>query len=140
MTGWDLEPQGIQGVVKTTGESARKFGTHATSYGKHLESAAKSAGTISAEGGGGGSGSVSAGESGEGAAGGLVALALSQFAHHTTTDLKFIAARARKSLQGAIEATTEYLNGDMQMAERAQHSTTHGRVDLDPKKDGVQTK
>ncbi|XNR92435.1 DUF6507 family protein [Streptomyces sp. R-74717] len=135
MTGWDLKPQGISGVLKTTGEVAGKIQTYATSYGDHLSSAASSAGTISAEGGGDGGG----GKDGEKAAGGLVALALSQFAEHTTPDLKFIAARAGKSLQGAVDATTAYLNGDLEMAAEAQRKAL-GAVDLDPKKPGVQDK
>jgi hypothetical protein len=134
MTGWDLKPQGIQGVLKTTGEVAAKIQTHVTSYGDHLTSAASSAGTITAEGGGGDSG----GKGGE-AVGGLVALALSQFAEHTTGDLKFIAARAGKSLTGAVDATTAYLNGDLDMAAEAQRKAL-GAVDLDPKKPGVQTR
>ncbi|MEE1841391.1 DUF6507 family protein [Streptomyces sp. JV190] len=131
MTGWDLKPQGIQGVLKTTGEVASKIQTYATSYGDHMTSAASSAGTITAEGGGGGKG-------GE-AVGGLVALALSQFAEHTTPDLKFIAARAGKSLTGAVDATTAYLNGDLDMAAEAQRKAL-GAVDLDPKKPGVQSR
>ncbi|MES9554465.1 MULTISPECIES: DUF6507 family protein [unclassified Streptomyces] len=135
MTGWDLKPQGIQGVLKTTGEVASKIQTYATSYGDHMTSAASSAGTITAEGGGGG------GEGGKGgeAVGGLVALALSQFAEHTTPDLKFIAARAGKSLTGAVDATTAYLNGDLDMAAEAQRKAL-GAVDLDPKKPGVQSR
>ncbi|MEE1807675.1 DUF6507 family protein, partial [Streptomyces sp. BE133] len=89
----------------------------------------------SAEGGDGGGG----GKDGEKAAGGLVALALSQFAEHTTSDLKFIAARAGKSLQGAVDATTAYLNGDLEMAAEAQRKAL-GAVDLDPQKPGVQDK
>jgi hypothetical protein len=135
VTGWDLKPQGIQGVLKTTGEVASKIQTHATSYGDHLTSAASSAGTISADAGAGGGG----GGKGEEAVGGLVALALSQFAEHTTGDLKFIAARAGKSLTGAVEATTAYLNGDLEMAAEAQRKAL-GAVDLDPKKPGVQTR
>ncbi|MFJ2379355.1 DUF6507 family protein, partial [Streptomyces sp. NPDC087769] len=131
---WDLKPQGIQGVLKTTGEVASKIQTHATSYGDHLTSAASSAGTITAGGGGGDSG----GKGGE-AVGGLVALALSQFAEHTTGDLKFIAARAGKSLTGAVDATTAYLNGDLDMAAEAQRKAL-GAVDLDPKKPGVQSR
>ncbi|MFI6726737.1 DUF6507 family protein [Streptomyces atratus] len=122
-------------MLKTTGEVASKLQTYATSYGDHLSSAASSAGTISAEGGGDGGG----GKDGEKAAGGLVALALSQFAEHTTPDLKFIAARAGKSLQGAVDATTAYLNGDLEMATEAQRKAL-GAVDLDPKKPGVQDK
>ncbi|MFE6667201.1 DUF6507 family protein [Streptomyces sp. NPDC057697] len=136
MTGWDLKPQGIQGVLKTTGEVASKIQTHATSYGDHMTSAASSAGTISAEGGGGGDGG---GKGGDQAVGGLVALALSQFAEHTTGDLKYVAARAGKSLTGAVDATTAYLNGDLDMAAEAQRKAL-GAVDLDPKKPGVQTR
>ncbi|MGW2142582.1 DUF6507 family protein, partial [Streptomyces sp. NPDC001773] len=32
VTGWDLKPQGIQGVLKTTGETAGKIETYAKSY------------------------------------------------------------------------------------------------------------
>ncbi|WP_052869804.1 DUF6507 family protein, partial [Streptomyces niger] len=111
MAGWDLDPQGIQGVLKTTGEFAGKIETHTKAYGEHLQSAATSAGTITAEGGGQGGG-----QGGEKPAGGLVALALSQFSEHTVNDLKFIAMRAGKSLNGAVEATTAYTNGDLEMA------------------------
>ncbi|MFE7466010.1 DUF6507 family protein [Streptomyces sp. NPDC057499] len=136
MTGWDLKPQGIQGVLKTTGEVAAKIQTYATSYGDHLSSAASSAGTITAEGDGGG-GKGGGGKDGEGAVGGLVALALSQFAEHTTPDLKYIAARAGKSLTGAVDATTAYLDGDLDMATEAQRRAV-AAVDMDPNKPGVQ--
>jgi len=130
MTGWDLKPQGIQGVLKTTGETASHIETYAKSYGEHLTSAASSAGTISAEGPGG--------TGGEKPTGGLVALALSQYAEHAATDLKFIAARAGKSLTGAVEATTAYLNGDEEMAAEAQRKAL-GTPDLDLTKPGVQS-
>ncbi|MGW5663768.1 DUF6507 family protein [Streptomyces sp. NPDC003758] len=121
--GWDLKPQGIQGVLKTTGEAASHFEKQANAFGEHLTSAASSAGTISADGGGGG---------GDGKPqGGLVVLALSQYAEHATRDLQFIAARAGKSLQGAVDATTAYLNGDEQMAAQAQRKAlADPRVDM----------
>ncbi|WP_234425822.1 DUF6507 family protein, partial [Streptomyces kebangsaanensis] len=111
MPGWDLRPQGITQVLRSTGESASKLQGYAKSYGEHLTSAATSAGTISA--GSGGSG----GEQGQG---GLVALALSRYAEHAAKDLQFVAARAGKSLQGVVDATTAYLNGDQEMAAEAQ--------------------
>ncbi|WP_438303839.1 DUF6507 family protein [Streptomyces sp. HUAS TT11] len=121
MTGWDLKPQGIQGVLKSTGETASHLEGQAKAYGEHLTSAASSAGTVSAEGGGGGGK----------AQGGLVALALSQYAEHATKDLQYIAARAGKSLQGAVDATTAYLRGDEEMAARAQQrALAEPRVDL----------
>ncbi|CAL9314720.1 MULTISPECIES: DUF6507 family protein [Streptomyces] len=119
MPGWDLKPQGISHVLKTTGEAASKLEKYATAFGEHLTSAASSAGTVSAEGGG---------EGGEKAQGGLVALALSQFAERATKDLKFVAARAGKSLQGAVDATTAYLNGDEEMAAEAQRKTLQAPV------------
>lgn len=126
MAGWDLKPQGIQQVLKTTGETASRIGDHAKAYGEHLTSAATYAGTISAEGAGGGGG----GE-GEKAQGGLVALALSQYAEHASKDLQFVAARAGKSLQGAVDATTAYLRGDEAMAAEAQRrALAEPRVDL----------
>jgi hypothetical protein len=140
MTGWDLHPQGIQTVLRTTGEIASKIETHVKSYGDHLQSAAESAGTISADaptGGSSGGGGQGGGGGGKAVAG-LVALALSQFADHTETDLKFIAARAGKSLTGARDATLAYLHGDLQMAADAQHRAEQV-PDLDPHKPGVQT-
>ena len=128
MPGWDLRPQGIQGVLKTTGDTASHLEGHANAFGKHLTSAASSAGTIAADGGGG-----SGGEGGGGgkAQGGLVALALSQYAEHATKDLQFIAARAGKSLQGAVDATTAYLNGDEHMAAEAQRKAlADPRIDM----------
>ncbi|MFI9613540.1 DUF6507 family protein [Streptomyces sp. NPDC052023] len=83
--GWDLKPQGISGVLKTTGETASGFEKLGKSFGDNLTSAASSAGTISAEGGGG--------EGGEKAQGGLVALALSQYAERASKDLQFVAAK-----------------------------------------------
>ena len=106
-------------MLKSTGESASHLETYAKAYGEHLTSAASSAGTISADAGsGGGSGGSSGG--GQKAQGGLVALALSQYAERASKDLQFVAARAGKSLQGVVDATTAYLHGDEQMAEQAQ--------------------
>ncbi|MFG2193075.1 DUF6507 family protein [Streptomyces sp. NPDC048639] len=100
-------------MLKTTGEVAGHFEGQLKAYSTHLESAATHAGTISGEGEGGGGGGENGGK-------GLVALALAEFAKATTGDLKFIAARAGKSLAGAVEATTAYLDGDMEMAAEAQ--------------------
>ncbi len=114
MSGWDLRPQGISGVLRSVGESASRLESCAKAFGEHLTSAASSAGTISADAG-------SAGGGGK-AQGGLVALALSQYAEHASKDLQFVGARAGKSLQGVVDATTAYLKGDEEMAARAQHA------------------
>ncbi|WP_408056431.1 DUF6507 family protein [Streptomyces mesophilus] len=122
MSGWDIRPQGVQGILKTTGETAGGIEKQATTFGEHLKTAATSAGTIAAEGAD---------------QGGLVALALSQFAEHAAKDIKFVAARAGKSLTGAVEATTAYLNGDVEMAAEAQRKALSA-PDIDLGKPGVQ--
>ncbi len=66
-----------------------------------------------------------------------MALALSQFSEHTLNDLKFIAMRAGKSLNGAVDATTAYTDGDLEMAAEAQRKAL-GAVDVDPTKPGAQ--
>ncbi|MEU6219881.1 DUF6507 family protein [Streptomyces sp. NPDC047022] len=119
MTGWDLTPQGIAFVLRATGDTASQLEGHAKAYGEHLTSAASSAGTISADEAPGG--------------GGLVALALSQYAEHATRDLTYLAARAGRSLRGAEDATTAYLSGDEAMAAQAQRGALalgEPRVDL----------
>ncbi|MFF8693634.1 DUF6507 family protein [Streptomyces sp. NPDC015144] len=40
MTGWDLKPQGIRAVLKTTGEVVAGGLTYATPFGGHLSSVA----------------------------------------------------------------------------------------------------
>jgi hypothetical protein len=126
VSGWDLKPQGISQVLKSTGESASHLEKYAKAYGEHLTSAATHAGTISADAGSGGSGG-----SGGKAQGGLVALALSQYAEHASKDLQWIAARAGKSLQGVVDATTAYLHGDEEMAAEAQRKTLSApKVDM----------
>lgn len=107
LTGWDIDPGGVRGVVKSTGAVAEGLEKQSTSYGKHLASAAKSAGTLS-------------GPGGEVPEGGLVAVALSKFAMEAQEDLKYIALRAAKSLKGAVTATSEYVQGDLDMAAEAQ--------------------
>ncbi|EST24699.1 hypothetical protein M878_29380 [Streptomyces roseochromogenus subsp. oscitans DS 12.976] len=49
-----------------------------------------------------------------------MALALSQYAERAMKDLEFVAARAGKSLQGVVDATKAYLDGDEAMAADAQ--------------------
>ncbi|MFI2432200.1 DUF6507 family protein [Streptomyces sp. NPDC018693] len=102
-------------MLTTTGETASNLETYAKDFGDHLTSAATSAGTISAD--------TTTGANGEQAAGGLVALALSQFAERAAKDLQFVAARAGKSMQGVVDATTAYLKGDEEMAALAQRNT-----------------
>ncbi|GAA1901223.1 DUF6507 family protein [Streptantibioticus ferralitis] len=108
---WNIDPAGVGSVVGKAGDIAKGLQDQVTSYGTHLQNAAKDAGTISKGGQGdyGGKDGMS-----------LVALALSNFAEATKGQLTFIAERSGKSLNGAVDATKDYCNGDLEMAAQAQ--------------------
>ncbi|WP_431781530.1 DUF6507 family protein [Streptomyces chumphonensis] len=107
MTGWDLSVPGINGVLKDVMEIAGDLEGQVEKYGGHLESAAGYAGTLAMPG-------EPVPEAG------LIGAALAEFAEATQEDLMFVAARAGKSLQGASDATSAYLTGDLDMAAAAQ--------------------
>ncbi|MCC2278601.1 DUF6507 family protein [Streptomyces sp. ET3-23] len=109
MSGWDINVSGVSSVLKTTGETAGKLKDELDSYQGNMKGAAGHAGTL-----------APGGEAPKGG-GGLVGAALAEFAQHTQNDLKFIAARTSKSLNGAKDATVAYANGDQEMAERLMH-------------------
>ncbi|MDT0452391.1 DUF6507 family protein [Streptomyces hesseae] len=109
MSRWDIKPDGVRGVVGKTAEIAGKLASQATSYVGHVESAAGHAGRLA--------GPCDAGE-------GLVGMALMAYANHATPELTHIAVRAKKSLQGAVDATTAYAQGDMEMAATTQRTAS----------------
>jgi len=106
MARWDIDPEGVRGVVTRTATVAGGFETHSRNYGTHLEGAASAAGGLSGMGGEGGPG--------------LVGLALAQFAEASQPDWQFLADRTRKSLEGTVKATNAYVRGDETMAQEAQ--------------------
>ncbi len=105
---WDIDVSGVNSVLSGTGEVAGKLEGEFTSYSSNMEHAGTHAGTI-----------AKGGKAPEGG-GGLVAVALAQFAQKTKPELQFIAARTGKSMKGAVEATKAYVHGDEQMAADAQ--------------------
>jgi uncharacterized protein DUF6507 len=104
---WDIQPQGVQGVVDQTVTAAEGIQGWGTGYSEHLRTASTSAGTL-----------AMVGEPVPEA--GIVGAALSEFAEATQTDVQFIVARASASLQGVSAATMAYLEGDLDMARLAQ--------------------
>lgn len=115
---WDIEPEGCQIVLEATAEQAGRFEEWGEGYAAHLQSAAASAGTLHLGGG-------------ERPEGGLVAVALSQFAEHHQQDLMAIVARAGNSLNGAVQAIVAYAGGDLDMAARAQQAALDVSGEID---------
>ncbi|MFF4156004.1 DUF6507 family protein [Streptomyces sp. NPDC001678] len=107
MSRWDIKPDGVRGVVARTAEIADKLAAEADSYMGHVESAAGHTGRLA--------GPCDAGE-------GIVGMALKAYANHAMPELNYIAARAKKSLQGAVDATAAYAQGDLEMAANTQRT------------------
>ncbi|MEV0225238.1 DUF6507 family protein [Streptomyces sp. NPDC050704] len=106
MTSWDITPSGVGVVVSHVGDVMGVLDEIVQAYSGDLEGAATSAGTL-APGGASGDGKGQTG---------LVAAALAEFVEGTASELQFIGVRMSKSLTGAVEATTAYQTGDLEMA------------------------
>ncbi|KAB1140609.1 hypothetical protein F7R91_35625 [Streptomyces luteolifulvus] len=79
-------------------------------YSGDVEGAATSAGTLAP-------GGASGGHKGQA---GLVAAALAEFMEGTADELQFIGVRVSRSVNGAVEATVAYQEGDLEMAAELQ--------------------
>ncbi|MEU1435133.1 DUF6507 family protein [Streptomyces sp. NPDC005786] len=83
---WDIEPDGVRGVLSKTAEAAGEFEAEFTSYGDGLVGSATSAGTMV----------LGGTEIPKGGAFGPVAQALQEFQLHTNNDVKFRLRRRRR--------------------------------------------
>jgi hypothetical protein len=108
VSSWDISPAGVSGVLQKTGTAAEGMSKAGTAMQESLKSAASSAGTIS--------GPYCGVEPPTGPVGG----ALGEFMQHKAQDLGYIAVRTEHSLQGAFDATTAYVHGDLAMAANKQ--------------------
>lgn len=107
MTGWDITPSGVESVLSRVRTAAGDLSEDISAYGKSVRSAAASAGTIS-------------GPYCGDAPAGPVGAAVVNFVSDTQSQIVFMAARTRKTVDGTVKAVTEYLEGDLEMAARAQ--------------------
>lgn len=107
---WDIKPSGVQGVVNKTITAAEGFQKAGASLETALPAAQKNAGTVT-EGGFRG---------GEGGGMGPIAGALGELMTFHQNRLARISARTEASLNGAVNATMAYLQGNIEQAENAQ--------------------
>ncbi|MEU6553166.1 DUF6507 family protein [Streptomyces sp. NPDC046915] len=118
MTSWDISSSGVEFVTSLVQDAMDDMAKDVKAYGKDVESAAGSAGTIS-------------GPYCGMAPTGPVGAALSVFVEKTLGDVMFLGARAAKSVNGAREATAYYVVGDTEMAARTQHKALAApKIDL----------
>ncbi|MFI7408739.1 DUF6507 family protein [Streptomyces sp. NPDC049627] len=110
MPRWDVSPSGVGSVVSNVGEVVKVLDDILQAYGKDLEGAATAAGTLAP----GGASGEHKGQTG------LVAAAIAEFIEGTAKELQFIGVRVGKSVNGAVEATVAYRDGDLEMAAEVQ--------------------
>ena len=107
MTGWDISPSGVESILSLVGLAADDLSKDVKGYGESVQEAAQSAGTIS-------------GPYCGAAPAGPVGAAVANFVSDTEGRIKFMAARIQKTMDGTVKATSEYIEGDLAMAARAQ--------------------
>ncbi|GLW49821.1 hypothetical protein Stsp02_54820 [Streptomyces sp. NBRC 14336] len=111
MSKWDISPSGVGHVVSTVGDVMTVLNDIITAYSQDMEGAAKAAGTVAP----GGAGGENKGQTG------LVAAGIAEFLRESAEELQFLGVRMGKSVNGAVEATIAYRDGDLEMAAEAQH-------------------
>ena len=118
MTGWDISTSGVQFVTSLVEDAMDDLAKDVKAYGKDIESAAGSAGTIS-------------GPYCGAAPTGPIGAALALFVDKTASNVLFLGARAAKSVNGAREATAYYVAGDLEMAATVEHKALAApKIDL----------
>jgi hypothetical protein len=110
VTGWDITPSGVESILSLVGLATDDLGKDLKGYGKSVEEAAQWAGTISS---GPYCGTAPVGP---------VGAAIANFVSDTEAQIRFMAARIKKTTDGTVEATKAYLEGDLEMAARAQRA------------------
>jgi hypothetical protein len=104
---WDITPSGVESVLSLVGLAADDLSKDVKGYGTSVEDAASWAGTIT----GPYCGTAPVGP---------VGAAVANFVSDSQHQIRFLAARTKKTVDGTVEATTAYIEGDLAMAAEAQ--------------------
>ncbi|WP_328926888.1 DUF6507 family protein [Streptomyces sp. NBC_00190] len=133
MTSWDIKPQGVQGQLKTVGGNAGELEKALNSLITNMSEAAQAAGTAVP-----GSaaetkvqGPVAPGKPPlSHKAMGPVAAALGTYLEGRKKELESMAHRIEACILGAVKATNEYLEGDLDQAKAAQDAARAMNLDV----------
>ncbi|MEU2789512.1 DUF6507 family protein [Streptomyces sp. NPDC007100] len=107
MTKWDIDPGRVASILSLVGLAGDDLSKDVKGYGDHVHDASMWVGTIS-------------GQYCGDAPVGPVGVAVADFVSDTERKIQFMAARLKKTLDGTVEATGEYVKGDLAMAADAQ--------------------
>ncbi|WP_326588778.1 DUF6507 family protein [Streptomyces sp. NBC_01294] len=146
MTSWDIKPQGVQGHLKTVGGNAGELEKALNALLTAMSEAAQAAGTAvpGSQSGMGPQGPLAPGAApapGQAflapqKAMGPVAAALGEYLTARKPELKSMAERIEACILGAVKATNEYLEGDLEQAKAAQDAARAVNLDVLREKPG----
>ncbi|MFI1282460.1 DUF6507 family protein [Streptomyces sp. NPDC020858] len=146
MTSWDIKPQGVQGHLKTVGGNAGELEKALNALLTAMSEAAQAAGTAvpGSQSGMGPQGPLAPGAApapGQAflapqKAMGPVAAALGEYLTARKPEFKSMAERIEACILGAVSATNEYLQGDLEQAKAAQDAARAVNLDLLREKTG----
>ncbi|WP_030413255.1 DUF6507 family protein [Streptomyces sp. NRRL S-1448] len=134
MASWDIQPQGVQGQLRVVGTHAEDLGNALSTLLTDMKEAAEAAGTAVP-------GSQAAPRSygpvvpqkapswSARTSTGPVAAALGEYAAQRKPDFEAMAHRCQAAVLGAVAATNEYVQGDLEAARNAQSAARAVRVD-----------
>jgi hypothetical protein len=100
---WDIDPKGVKGVLTKVETHVSDLGTALGSFATDLENCGNSIGQS------------------------IVAKALSDFATAKAPDLKSVSTRIKNAMTGTVDAVTDYVHGNLEMAANAQRAAAHGK-------------
>jgi hypothetical protein len=92
MTAWDIDPYGVQSVINRTAAAFKPIERHTKTFVNGSRDAAAASGSM------------------------RVAQALSGFVQHHRGTLAGISRRTGRAMQGAADAATSYVQGDLEMS------------------------
>jgi hypothetical protein len=113
---WDIDPQGVISVLKKTEAAATPLDDLVKSYGTTLNDLMQGLGKPPAD-----LGALQ-----------LVAASLGEFAVHWQPSLESSIKQIGASMTGAVNATTAYQNGQVEMAQNAQRAAANGEIPPPP--------
>ncbi|MFD6937041.1 DUF6507 family protein [Streptomyces goshikiensis] len=146
MTSWDIKPQGVQGQLKIVGGNAGDLEKALNALITSMSEAAQAAGTAVP---GSASGMTPQGPLAPGAAPapgqvfmaskkamGPVAAALGEYLTKRKPEFVSMSGRIEACILGAVQATNEYLQGDLDQAKEAQDAARAVNLDVLREKSG----
>ncbi|MFE7181776.1 DUF6507 family protein [Streptomyces erythrochromogenes] len=140
MTSWDIKPQGVQGHLKTVGGNAGELEKALNALLTAMSEAAQAAGTAvpgsQAETKLQGPVPVGAPPLSQKAMG-PVAAALGEYLTARKPEFKSMAERIEACILGAVSATNEYLEGDLEQAKASQDAARAVNLDILREKTGA---